>query len=65
MQGGVRISLELEPGDPVSGSVRDAAGNAQRFSGWLEMHSLIERLRNATANTGEAPRAQHQEGTGR
>jgi hypothetical protein len=52
---GLRISLELDLDEPVSGSARDGAGNEQRFSGWLELHAAIERLRQRALGEGKLP----------
>jgi len=41
----LRIALELDRGDPVTGRARDADGREQRFVGWLELHAAIDRLR--------------------
>jgi hypothetical protein len=40
-----RISLELARSEPISGSARNAEGEERQFSGWLELHATIERLR--------------------
>jgi hypothetical protein len=40
----LEISLELELTEPVSGTVRPAGGDEQRFAGWLELNSALERL---------------------
>jgi hypothetical protein len=39
-----RAILELDQSDPISGVLYDPDGDAQRFSGWLELISRIEEL---------------------
>jgi hypothetical protein len=40
----MRVSLELEATDPVSGRLSDAGGWERAFSGWMELHSALETL---------------------
>jgi hypothetical protein len=41
-----QIALELDPGEPISGSIRTTAGATQSFRGWLELATKLEQLRN-------------------
>ena len=41
-----RIEVEVQLGlDPIRGRVFDRSGSARRFSGWIELTSLLEALR--------------------
>jgi hypothetical protein len=40
-----RITLELEPGEPIHGRLLDATGAAKAFRGWLELCDALERAR--------------------
>jgi hypothetical protein len=46
-EGSARVVLELEPGEPISGSVCGPTGTAEPFRGWLELTSALERARSA------------------
>jgi hypothetical protein len=41
----LRLALEIEPSDPISGTLRDAGGLTRPFSGWLGLISALEGLR--------------------
>jgi hypothetical protein len=43
----IRITLELDPGEPIHGRLRDESGAGQRFHGWLELAAALERLMTA------------------
>ncbi len=50
-----RVTLELEPGETIRGSLRDDRG-ARRFHGWLELSAALERAWERTgADPGEEP----------
>jgi hypothetical protein len=38
-----RITLELEPGEPIHGRLLDATGAAHVFRGWLELCAALDR----------------------
>jgi len=41
-----QVTLELEPeAEPIRGRLRDAQGESRPFTGWLELLSLLDRLR--------------------
>ncbi|MGA2006183.1 MAG: hypothetical protein ABSD82_12880 [Solirubrobacteraceae bacterium] len=46
-QGGLRVVLEFDHGEPLSGRIVVASEPAQRFRGWLELASKLERVRSA------------------
>jgi hypothetical protein len=44
--GSARLELSIELGsDPITGSVAPSAGEARRFSGWIELVAAIEAAR--------------------
>jgi hypothetical protein len=43
----VKMTLELDPGEPITGRIRAAAGSAQPFRGWLELARKLDRIRAA------------------
>jgi hypothetical protein len=43
-----RIVLDLEPGEPIRGSICAQSGRSQRFYGWLDLASRLERLQQAS-----------------
>jgi hypothetical protein len=45
----VKMMLELDPGEPIRGRIRAAAGSVQSFRGWLELASKLDRMRAADA----------------
>jgi hypothetical protein len=50
-----RITLELEPGEPIHGRLLDPAGAAHTFRGWLELCAILDRAwRGAVVESGEA-----------
>ncbi|MCP3804462.1 hypothetical protein NLX83_34860 [Allokutzneria sp. A3M-2-11 16] len=50
----LRLQLDLmKDAEPIKGSVRDAAGTAHPFTGWLELVQTLERLRADGATTEE------------
>jgi hypothetical protein len=55
-----RVTLELEPGETIHGSLHDDSGARQRFHGWLELSAALERAWERTAadlgeNAGAVP----------
>jgi hypothetical protein len=38
------LTLELEPGEPIHGRLRDCAGAVHPFRGWLELSAAVERV---------------------
>lgn len=40
-----RITLELEPGEPIRGRLLDHGGMAHVFHGWLELSAALDRAR--------------------
>lgn len=50
----VEMTLELDPGEPIRGRIRAAAGSAQSFRGWLELASKLDRIRAAGGQDGSA-----------
>jgi len=40
----VRMSLEIESSDPMSGHLVDERGEVHTFRGWLELNSAIQAL---------------------
>ena len=50
----IHIQLEIELGDPITGTVSDEVGRPHAFAGWLELTSAIEGVCEA-AWCGEAP----------
>jgi hypothetical protein len=38
------LTLELEPGEPIHGRLRDRAGAVHPFRGWLELSAAVERV---------------------
>jgi hypothetical protein len=50
----VQISVELDRGDgPISGIVHAGDDDSTEFAGWLELISLLERLRAEPPTTGK------------
>lgn len=43
----VVVTLELQPGGPISGRIRHASGAVEPFAGWLELSSRLEHVRNS------------------
>lgn len=44
-----RVALELEPGEPLRGSL-DSELTSQRFCGWLELATALDAARDAGGN---------------
>jgi len=57
----VRVLLELDPGDMLSGRFRGPAGEVEPFRGWLDLAGRLERVRPSSAtellNDGGEPLA--------
>jgi DNA-binding CsgD family transcriptional regulator len=49
-----RVVLELNPGEPISGTIRGGSGDPESFRGWLELASRLERLRTDRATEAAA-----------
>jgi hypothetical protein len=47
-----RITLELEPGEPIHGTLRDQAGATHAFRGWLELCAALDRAWQRTTAPG-------------
>lgn len=45
--GGVVLRLQLEPGDPLTGSVAVDGQPDKRFCGWIELMAAVNALRRA------------------
>jgi hypothetical protein len=45
MAGVLRLALEIEETEPISGTLRDHGELTLPFSGWLGLISILERLR--------------------
>jgi hypothetical protein len=54
-----RIQLELNPGEPITGTIRDQSGQAQSFRGWLELTTKLERLRNGDDAASDPAPSRH------
>jgi len=48
----VKMTLEVDPGEPIRGRIRAAAGSVQSFRGWLELASKLDRIRAAGDEDG-------------
>ena len=57
-EGMLRVTIEIEPHEPIHGRIFDAAGAEQEFRGWLELSAALERARRGT----EAPLTGETEG---
>lgn len=40
-----RVTIEIEPDEPIHGRIVDAGGTEQGFHGWLELSAALERAR--------------------
>ena len=56
MSQSLTITIDLELTSPVSGSISSQRGQLTRFSGWLELHAVLEGL-CAAAGSRAAPGA--------
>jgi hypothetical protein len=57
MVGDDGILLRLEPGaDPIAGELIDRGGEPQRFLGWMQLTTLIERARARAAPADDPAR---------
>jgi hypothetical protein len=50
-----RVVLELDPGEPIAGSISGSGGPAESFRGWVELASKLERLRLANHCADDTP----------
>jgi hypothetical protein len=41
-----RLTIEIEPGEPIRGRLVDEAGATHPFHGWLELSATLERVRD-------------------
>jgi hypothetical protein len=61
----VRLTIELNGGDPVTGWVEPADGPREAFEGLLEMLATFDRLRSGeSAGLGEGPAEPRRKKTG-
>jgi len=52
----VHVAVELEAtGDPISGTLRHAAGPPVAFTGWLELMSGFETIREQALRSAHPP----------
>jgi hypothetical protein len=49
VQGAGRVLLELNPGEPISGTIGRWSEAPESFRGWIELASKLERLRASEA----------------
>lgn len=61
MNTSLRISIEVELTEPVSGRIGVLGADPAPFTGWLEMHSAIERA-CANARAAEADQGDGRQG---
>jgi hypothetical protein len=47
------ISLDLRPGDPISGTLRDRRGAIHQFRGWLELCAAIDQAWQTSKDEGQ------------
>jgi hypothetical protein len=40
-----RLTIEIEPGEPIRGRLVDEVGATHPFQGWLELSATLERVR--------------------
>jgi len=53
-----RLTIEIEPGEPIRGRLVDEVGATHPFQGWLELSATLERVRgDATVPPSEQHRA--------
>jgi hypothetical protein len=52
-QGRVGLRLELEPGEPLTGSIAVDGQPAKRFCGWIELMAAVNAAR--AAGEGRSP----------
>lgn len=45
--GTARITLELDPGDPIHGRIGRELEQGESFRGWIELAGKLDRLRGA------------------
>jgi hypothetical protein len=53
MSPGVRVTIEIEPDEPIHGRIVDGAGAAHAFRGWLELSAALERARQRSGPAAE------------
>ncbi len=46
-QGGIVLRLELEPGEPLTGSIAIDGEPEKRFCGWIELMATVNAARRA------------------
>lgn len=52
----LRLLLEVDPGEPIAGSLGHVDGPREPFSGLLELVAVLDRLRAEPPQTSVAPR---------
>src|ERR1700678_1507534 len=55
-----RVVLEIDAGEAISGKIVTSTGSPQWFSGWVELTSILERIRLADHPELNAPDDQAQ-----
>ena len=58
-----RVVLELEGGEPISGSLCGPSGVTEAFRGWVELTALLERLRSTLGAVGPGGGGEREVGT--
>jgi hypothetical protein len=48
-----RVTIEIDAGEPIRGRLLDGAGASRPFRGWLELSSMLERLRKGGGDSPE------------
>lgn len=51
----LRVTIELDPGDPIEGRIERAGEPTQPFRGWFELSNRLERLRTGASPTSPPP----------
>jgi hypothetical protein len=54
-EGGVVLRVELEPGEPLTGSIAIAGQSEKRFCGWIELMAAVNAARRRAAGEDETP----------
>jgi hypothetical protein len=49
-EGGVGLRLELEPGEPLTGSIAVDGQPEKRFCGWIELMAAVNDVRQRAAS---------------
>jgi hypothetical protein len=54
-----QMTLELDPGEPISGRIRVATGSTQSFRGWVELAGQRDPLRATVHNDDSKDNGEH------